>query len=415
MAQRLIRIDLKNYNCRGIYLEDSVGLFGVDVIEDDKLANKVKPPFKLILRTTVLKNEKKITSKKTFPFNDSSVTLKRAIEKVNAQREDFRNQIIIPPSIEPKVDTKAQEEKEAKLNTKLCDYWIEYCAYKKSTLRAKESWRESTARGMESYYSKWIKPSKLNDMRVRDIQTEDVEELIGYVKSCKKSLRTAKTVTEALSPLFKRFYAQNKINEINPAAIDIGDLNNVRDVHVTIEEAKRLYDAMLNYPVPKYRNIFIWLATGRRLNEVLSLKLNDINLEKMMFDIHQDNSKSGKKLTFVLRPEMLESLEHKVELIHPSEKNTKMDGATIRKHWSKVLATAKLKDLHIHDLRHIIATELRNSGVTEEVSALVLGHTRTSITARYASQNAQLANEVYQFFLDKIDGKIEPTAKWVEV
>jgi hypothetical protein len=320
MAQKLIRVDLKNYNCRGIYLENSAGLFSVDVIEDDKLANKVKSPFKLVLRTTILKNEKKVTSKKTFAFTNSAVTLKRAIEKVNAQREEFRAHIITPPI---KKDAKAQEEKEAKLNMKLCDYWTEYCAYKKSTLRAKESWRESTAKGMESYYSKWIKPSKLNDMRVKDIKTEDVEELIAYVKSCKKSLRTAKTVTEALSPLFKRFYAQNKINELNPAAIDIGDLNNVRDVHVTIEEAKRLYDAMLNYPIPKYRNVFTWLATGRRLNEVLSLKLNNINMEKMIFDIHQDNSKSGKKLTFVLRSEMLESLEDKTELIHPSEKNTR--------------------------------------------------------------------------------------------
>jgi integrase len=79
-----------------------------------------------------------------------------------------------------------------------------------------------------------------------------------------------------------------------------------------------------------------------------------------------------------------------------------------------VLVTAKLKDLHIHDLRHIIATILRDSGVTEEVSALVLGHTRTSITARYASQNAQLANDVFQFFLNKINGIIDPTIKWVE-
>jgi site-specific recombinase XerD len=103
-----------------------------------------------------------------------------------------------------------------------------------------------------------------------------------------------------------------------------------------------------------------------------------------------------------------------------------MDGSTIRNHWEKVKINAGLitgydekkkpitYDLHIHDLRHVIATELRNSGVTEEVSALVLGHTRSSITARYASANAQLANDVYQFFLDKINGIIEPTTKWVD-
>jgi integrase len=245
------------------------------------------------------------------------------------------------------------------------------------------------------------------------------------VKS-QRSLRTAKKVTEALSPLFKRFYKHNKINELNPADIDLGDLGNIREVTVTLEETKRLYDAMFNYPIDKYRHIFLFLATGRRLNEVLSLRIQDIDLAKKMFDIHQDNSKSGKKLTFVLRPEMYDTLKNKTDLIHPSDKGTIMDGSTIRNHWEKVKINAGLiigydekkkpitYGLHIHDIRHIIATELRNSGVTEEVSALVLGHTRSSITARYASANAQLANDVYQFFLDKINGIIEPTAKWVD-
>jgi integrase len=112
---------------------------------------------------------------------------------------------------------------------------------------------------------------------------------------------------------------------------------------------------------------------------------------------------------------MFETLENKKILIHPSQKDTIMDGSTVRNHWDKVLKIAKIKEkLHIHDIRHIIGTILRDSGVNEELRALVLGHTRSSVTARYASQNAKLANELYQFFLDKIYGRIDVKAKWVD-
>ncbi len=251
-------------------------------------------------------------------------------------------------------------------------------------------------------------------MLVTDITREDVEGLISKVKK-DRSLRTAKKVTEALAPLFKRYYTANKIHEINPASIDIGDLDNIRDVTVPIEKVRDLYIAMFTYPIEKYRNVFVWLATGRRLGEVLSLKIDAINIEKKQFDVISEKSKSGKKLTFVLRPELIETLEDKDDLIHPSDKGTVMDGSTIRSHWKKVLETAKLKDLHMHDIRHIIGTVLRDSGVGEDIRALVLGHTRSSVTARYATANAELADEVYQFFLDKVHGNINPKAKWVEV
>ncbi|MCD6654394.1 MAG: site-specific integrase [Sulfurovum sp.] len=393
MAQTLIKINLPNRNCKGLYLVDIDDTFsGVKEINSSNAPKKFKQDFKLVLR---LKKDGK-PMKKTFTFSKHQ-TLLQAIDSATEQRSTV---------FEPK-------EKKTKVPT-LDEYWERYVKHKETTVNNKESWKTSTAKDMKSFYNAWIKPSKLSKMLLTDITREDIESLISKIKK-QRSLRTAKKVVEALSPLMKRYYKENKINELNPAEIDVGDLNNVREVVVSLPEVKKLYDAMLAYPVPKYRHVFTWLATGRRLNEVLSLSIKDIDLDKGMFDIHQDNSKSGKKLTFVLRPEMFESLEDKTNLIHPSEKDTVMNGSTIRHHWKKVLETAGLKDLHIHDLRHIIATILRDSGITEEVSALVLGHTRSSITARYASANAKLADSVYSFFLQKVNGEIDPDTKWVEV
>ena len=414
-VSKFIRIELTGeYYVKGLYLINDGRFDGYTVI-DDILKKDVKPPFKLMLRAYVTIDGKYVERKKTFSFK-APITFINAVSQIRKTKDYFKEDVIAPKVIAPTADELAAAIRaEGQLNITLGEYWENnYVPYKLSTVKAKQRWRESTRNSMESFYEVWIKTSILHNMRLIDIKDTHVEGLISEVKS-QRSLRTAKKVVEALSPLLKRFYKENKINELNPAEIDVGDLNNIREVVVTIPEAKRLYDTILNYPIPKYRHVFTFLATGRRLNEVLSLSMSDVDIERGLFDIHQDHSKSGKRLTFVLRTEMMESLENKVGLIHPSEKGTVMDGATIRHHWNKVLETAKLTNLHIHDLRHIIATVLRDSGVTEEVSALVLGHTRSSITARYASANAQLANDVYQFFLDKINGIIEPTAKWVDV
>lgn len=403
MAQKLIRIDLPKYNCRGLYFEDSAGLFGVKVINDDKLANKVKPPFKVILRTTVTKGATKITSKKTFVFAALNKTLKQAINDINEQRNEFRNHIVNPErKSSPTIQVYTLQE-----------YWHNvYVPYKRTTLSVKEQWKDSTAKDMESFFNAWIKDTSLSKKIIETITREDIEQLIKKIQS-KRSLRTSKKTIDCLAPLFKKYYYEHQIMRLNPADIKIGDLDNKREVNVTLEMAKRLYDEMEHYQITQYRNIFLWLRTGRRLNEVLSLAVEDIEVDKRLFHIVPNKNKSGKRTTFILRDELLPSLEEKVFLVHPSAKGTLMNSKTVRDHWKKILEKANITDnIHLHDLRHIIGTVLRDSGVNEELRALVLGHTRSSITARYASQNAKLADDIFEFFLAKIRGKIGSKTQW---
>ncbi len=425
MSQKLLKINISNRNCKGLYFVDSNGTYN-DVREftSANAPKRLKDDFKLVLRLT----EKGITKKETFTYPKGK-TLLQAIDDITENRSTVFE----------------VKEKSGRIPV-LGEYWDEYTEYKENTVSAKESWRATTAKDMKAFYSKWIagidalalkraikeakkeeeetgkkvavnykaKPDPIHKKLLTNITENDIEKLIKKVEK-ETSLRTAKKVIEALSPLFKRYYKESKTKGDNPADIELGDLNNVREVVVSLEEAKRLYDAMFNYPIEKYRNVFVWIATGRRLGEVLSLRTDAVDTEKKQFNIVPENSKSGKKLTFVLRPELEETLEGKDDLIHPSDKNTIMDGSTVRKHWHKVLIAAGLENLHMHDLRHIIGTVLRDSGVGEDIRALVLGHTRSSVTARYATANAELADEVYQFFMDKVDGKFKPKARWVEV
>ena len=76
----------------------------------------------------------------------------------------------------------------------------------------------------------------------------------------------------------------------------------------------------------------------------------------------------------------------------------------IRGHWAKLLKSANIDHLRIHDLRHIIGSDLVSNNFTLEEVAQVLGHTSTSVTKRYSKVRQEKANEALDSFFDRIEG-----------
>jgi integrase len=52
-------------------------------------------------------------------------------------------------------------------------------------------------------------------------------------------------------------------------------------------------------------------------------------------------------------------------------------------YWRQALKRAKIKNLHVHDLRHTLATWMFNTGSDEATIAQVLGHSHRSMTSIY--------------------------------
>lgn len=72
---------------------------------------------------------------------------------------------------------------------------------------------------------------------------------------------------------------------------------------------------------------------------------------------------------------------------------TPIDGPIVRQrsahafghHWQRARKVASAQDLHLHDLRHDVATRLQNLGVILEVRSALLGHsTKAIITSQYS-------------------------------
>jgi len=83
----------------------------------------------------------------------------------------------------------------------------------------------------------------------------------------------------------------------------------------------------------------------------------------------------------------------------------KMSKETVRGHWAKLLKSANIEYLRIHDLRHIIGSDLVSNNFTLEEIAPVLGHTSTSVTKRYSKAREEKTNEALDSFFDRLNNK----------
>ena len=86
-----------------------------------------------------------------------------------------------------------------------------------------------------------------------------------------------------------------------------------------------------------------------------------------------------------------------------TDKTKPMSKETVRGHWAKLLKNANIEHLRIHDLRHIIGSDLVSNNFTLEEVAQVLGHTSTSVTKRYSKVREEKATEDLDSFFERIN------------
>ncbi|MDP2077334.1 MAG: site-specific integrase [Sulfuricurvum sp.] len=381
MGQRLIKVNLKGYNCKGVYYEDSQGIFGCDEIDDRQPHSKIKPPFKIILRTTVQRKGKPVTSKKTFLFDEAGTTFKRAVERVSAQRETFRDEVATVGKIKPK--EKAQTLREA---------WDGY-------ITDREANNKLSAKNISNQkyiFDKHLKP--LENELLNDVSSDDLQIIVNNMITSGSAPRTAKGIKDYLRPFFKAMKVVP-----NPAVdIELPSFDNAVKFELADDKAKKLMSAMMNYPEPTMRGIFSFLLDGRRLGEVLALQWSSIDFESHTYTVQGFTSKTRKTAQYTLRDDTKEALQNvpreSIYIFPARTDSTKpMSSGTFRNHWESVLDNLKI-DMRIHDIRHLIGGVLVNSGATLEEIAAVLGHSSTNVTKRYSNVKKETASKAVNKF-----------------
>ena len=393
----------------------------IDAVKNWKPTN----PFRLRVKATVVKNGKRKIKKRTFLYENMNMV--DALKNAQAEHRKLIDEIKSErhsPSIDAPTDkdkmftfgeafTRSLESRknEAEADNETFRTYDQVKAFYDNHLKAH----------LEHLLLDQISPDTLNTIRA-NMKHED---------GTPYSKRTKISVLQQVNPVYTWFNEYSNLSVKTPAKIKKGTLkklNNKRIVSVT--DIKPLFMAMANYTYKKYpnskhspelsepfKNIFVWLLHGRRVNEVLSLRWEDLNLDNGTYTIKAENNKAGIDMTYKLTPYQLDVLPKpkKEGLVYPSlrDKNKKMVQGTLKTHWKRVRKvvgawtlnnkTATPSELHIHDIRHLIATEMLNKyHIVDEISGAVLGHTRSGVTAIYAEMLTQSVDEAIMKVLDGV-------------
>jgi site-specific recombinase XerD len=143
----------------------------------------------------------------------------------------------------------------------------------------------------------------------------------------------------------------------------------------------------------------IWLvtlyATGLRREELVELKVTDIDSARMLIHVHQ--GKGNQDRDVMLSPVLLKELREYWRRMNPKPKTYLFPGGG-RAHATDIPMSAKSvfhavrnaarraglkKHVHPHTLRHCFATHLLESGTDLRTIQLLLGHADLKTTSRY--------------------------------
>lgn len=389
---KYVKLNLKNVDSKGMSVSINDD-FALKEITDIKQFPKQKTNYKITLRVTIRDEYKKYQKKITKEFNKNQ-TLYQAVNIMNAEKVAIRDSLK-DGSIQKERITKIKKDSPTTLN----EAFDKYIKTKESVLKDK------TIKSYKSFYNSWVR-NAIGTHYLKDITQDMLQQIVNKIL-LQRAPRTAKTLKEILSPLFKQYIHAGFIQQNPIELVTFKKFDNTCNPELTDEEIKALYKAIREYPTEPYRSIFVFLGYGRRVNEVLSLKWSDINFAEDTYTIQSDSNKAGKSMTYGLTKELKDILIHMdhntTYIFHAiKDKTKKMHNDNLKRHWKHILDDAKLGGLRIHDLRHIVGLKLVNAGESLETIAAVLGHTTTSITKRYSKIRTQTATAATDKFMDML-------------
>ncbi len=191
----------------------------------------------------------------------------------------------------------------------------------------------------------------------------------------------------------------NLLQEKNPAVrVPLFNADNKVEHYLDDDQLGRLLKVLRtdeNRPVCLIALLLI--STGCRLNEILSAKWSQIDRTNRVFRVDAINSKSKRVRSVPLNESALDVLaqldtEGTFEHLFIN-KQTGLPYTTIMKVWTRLRAKAELPHLRIHDLRHMFASFLVNSGRSLYEVQQLLGHSDAKVTARYAHLSLKTLQE----------------------
>ena len=252
--------------------------------------------------------------------------------------------------------------------------------------------------------------------KIFDLTKDDMQEYIDHLKEVGKSNSTISRSTASLKS-FYRYLVNKKLAEENIAEnIEAPKVDRKEPMILTTAEIETLLEQPDLSELKGQRDkamLEILYATGIRVTELVSLRIEDVNLNSGYIRVKKKNSerhiplgnrslKCLKEYIEKVRPLLIRTEEEKTLFINTNgQKMTRQGYWKILKQYKE---QAKIdKDITPHTIRHSFAVHMLQNGAEIKTVQELLGHTDVASTMMYT----QIVNPNVKDDYFKSDMKID--------
>jgi len=255
-----------------------------------------------------------------------------------------------------------------------------------------ENYSEQTIRNYTSALKLFLKYIK--NLKAKKVTNKEIQNYLYYCKTEKKySYSSMKQVVATISYLYKKI-----LKKPVPSALEVKFRRpGVLPAVLSVKEITKILNATRNL---KHKTIVLLIySAGLRLNELLELKIADIDSAVMKIHIKQGK---GKKDRYVMLSEnVLKLLREYYKIYRPKkyifegQYGGKYSPTSVQNVFRRALKNAGInKKVTVHTLRHSFATHLLDSGTDIRYIQELLGHKKLETTQIYTHISSYSINKI---------------------
>ena len=275
---------------------------------------------------------------------------------------------------------KLAEQRDALTVNELAKRFLEEHVEPKTKATTQRQYKEAIAR--------FILPN-LGKRLVRDLEPDDIAKLHHGIRATPYQANRVLAVMSKMLKMAELWGYRPQAS--NPCYYIQKYKEHSRERFLTAAELRRLAEVLTTMETTKEQSLFavaairLLMFTGARLNEILRLRWEEIDLESGILRLK--DSKTGAKAIFLNKPavEVLAALPQMLD--NPYVIAGDKEGANLvnlEKPWDAIREKARIQGVRIHDLRHTFASYAVQGGMSLEMIGALLGHSQASTTKRYA-------------------------------
>lgn len=245
--------------------------------------------------------------------------------------------------------------------------------------------------------------------KIFDLNKDDMQEYINYLMNAGKSNSTISRCTASIKSLYRYLLNKNLVEENIAENIEAPKVDRKEPMILTSKEIEMLLEQPDLSELKGQRDkamLEILYATGIRVTELISLRLDDVNLTNGYIKVKKKNTerhiplgnlslKCLKEYINKVRPLLIRTEEEKTLFI-----NTNGQKMTRQGYW-KILKQykdqAKIdKEITPHTIRHSFAVHMLQNGAEVKTVQELLGHTDVASTMMYTQMaNLEVKDEYF--------------------